>query len=104
MALDYMKVQAVDQGEYPTAIEAEDCIPGGSSIEVRDSSMASGGKYVAGMEGDANAAEDINKYLEIRYNAPQAGVYELQVFQSNNDICGTHSYNTKIMTNMHPSR
>ena len=97
MALDYMKVQAVDQGEYPTAIEAEDCIPGGSSIEVRDSSMASGGKYVAGMEGDANAAEDINKYLEIRYNAPQAGVYELQVFQSNNDICGTHSYNTKII-------
>lgn len=100
-ALDYLKVQRVPENvlEEGTAvvIEAEACIPEGSSIEVKNSKGASAGKYVVGFEGDENAALDKNKYLEFTYDAPQEGIYELQVFQSNDDICGTHWYNIKII-------
>lgn len=96
-ALDYMQVMAVQADENYTSIEAEDCIPDGSAIQTAQSAGASGGSYVVGMEGDKNAAEDINKYLEITYTASAAGTYQMRIFQSNNDICGEHSYNTKII-------
>ncbi len=96
-ALDYMQVMAVQADENYISIEAEDCIPDGSAIQTAQSAGASGGSYVVGMEGDKNAAEDINKYLEITYTASAAGTYQMRIFQSNNDICGEHSYNTKII-------
>lgn len=99
-ALDYMQIQAVtplDNSVYETAIEAEDCIPAGSSIQTAASTGASGGRYVVGMEGAPLAETDVNKYLEFKYTAAQAGVYQMRIYQSNNDICGTHWYNTKII-------
>ncbi|MEY8515518.1 bacterial Ig-like domain-containing protein [Lachnospiraceae bacterium 29-84] len=99
-ALDYMQVQETGKKSlavYETAIEAEDCIPANSAIQIGRSGGASGGKYVVGMKGDPRAAQDADKYLEMKYNAPQAGVYQMRVYQSNNDICGTHWYNTKII-------
>lgn len=99
-ALDYMQVRQVPARNnrlHETVIEAEDCIPDGSSIQTASSMGASGGRYVVGMEGSADAEADVNKYLEIKYHAPTAGIYQLRIFQSNNDICGTHWYNTKII-------
>ncbi len=99
--VDYLKIQAIPEaalGEYkPVVIEAEDCIPTGSSIQIAKSEGASDGTYVIGFEGDENAENDKDKYLEFTYNAPKAGSYELRIFQSNDDICGTHNYNIKII-------
>ena len=101
ISLDYLKVQEVPEDVLTegkaVVIEAEECIPEGSAIEVKDSEGASAGKYVVGYEGDVNAASDKNKYLEFTYDAPAEGIYELQMFQSNDDICGSHSYNIKII-------
>ncbi len=99
-ALDYMQVRQVPARYnrlHETVIEAEDCIPAGSSIKTASSTGASSGRYVVGMEGSADAESDVNKYLEIKYRAPSAGIYQMRIFQSNNDICGTHWYNTKII-------
>ena len=49
------------------------------------------------MSGDASAAEDADKYLEFTYTADEAGVYAMQIFHSNDEIFGTHGYNTKII-------
>ncbi len=99
--VDYLKIQAILEealGEFkPTVIEAEDCISANSAIEIAKSDGASDGTYVIGFEGDGNAENDKDKYLEFTYDAPKAGSYELRVFQSNDDICGTHTYNIKII-------
>lgn len=101
IALDYMNVKEVKDEELgvyrSTIIEAEDCIPVNSQIKIASSSGASNGKYVVGMKGASSAARDRNKYLEIQYEAPADGTYELQAYQSNGDICGDHTYNTKII-------
>ncbi len=36
-------------------------------------------------------------YLEFTYDAPAAGKYQMQVFHSNEDLAGSHSYNIKII-------
>lgn len=36
-------------------------------------------------------------YLEFDVEAPESGLYKMQVFQSNDDLCGTHNYNIKII-------
>jgi len=101
IALDYMKVVEVFDAELAegtrTEIEAEDCIPLGATTSVKESEGASAGAYVVGMEGAADAGDDKNKYLEFTYDAKQDGIYALALFQSNNDICGSHSYNIKII-------
>ncbi|MGM9936216.1 MAG: LamG-like jellyroll fold domain-containing protein [Candidatus Ornithomonoglobus sp.] len=51
--------------------------------------------YVADMPGSGDARE--NNYLEITAAVPRDGLYKMRVFQSNNDLCGTHSYNIKII-------
>lgn len=55
--------------------------------------------YVVGrsLSGDENAENDVDKYLEFEVSVPDAGVYALQLFHSNDEIFGTHGYNTKII-------
>lgn len=59
----------------------------------------SGTEYVVGrsLSGDKNAADDPDKYLEFTYHADEAGIYAMQIFHSNDEIFGTHGYNTKII-------
>ncbi|MFA9462693.1 MAG: bacterial Ig-like domain-containing protein [Velocimicrobium sp.] len=103
VSLDYLRLKEIPdslltQDAKATLIEAEDCIPEGAEfIAIGNSKGASSGKYVVGLEGDEDAASDRNKYLEFEYNALGEGAYSLQVFQSNDEICGSHSYNTKII-------
>ena len=56
-------------------------------------------QYVVGrsLTGSPDAAGDVNKYLEFKVTAAAAGTYAMQVFESNDEIFGTHSYNTKII-------
>ncbi len=99
--LDYMKLSEVFDQELEAGtvqkIEAESAVLDGSSIAVKNSEGASGGAYIEGMKGDAQAADDKNKYLEFAYQAPEDGTYAMRIFQSNDDICGSHSYNIKII-------
>ncbi|MBE5928775.1 MAG: hypothetical protein E7267_05330 [Lachnospiraceae bacterium] len=55
--------------------------------------------YVVGrsLTGDENAENDVNKYLEFEVDVPAAGRYAMQLFHSNDEIFGTHGYNTKII-------
>lgn len=55
--------------------------------------------YVVGrsLTGDENAESDVNKYLEFEIEVPEAGKYAMQIFHSNDEIFGTHGYNTKII-------
>ncbi len=55
--------------------------------------------YVVGrsLTGDENAESDVNKYLEFEVDVPEAGRYAMQLFHSNDEIFGTHGYNTKII-------
>lgn len=55
--------------------------------------------YVVGrsLSGDENAENDIDKYLEFEIEVPAAGKYAMQLFHSNDEIFGTHGYNTKII-------
>lgn len=93
--LDYMRVRALDSQNSSTTIEAEDAIPAemAGSVKVAESAGASGGKYVEGMEGSYENPD----YLEFTYNAPAAGKYQMQVFHSNEDLAGSHTYNIKII-------
>lgn len=103
LALDYLRVNALEKTEevaaHTTTIEAEDSVPKEAAdlIEIGTSAGASGNKYVKGLDGDAKAQTTIGKYLEFVYDAPEAGTYQMQVFQSNDEICGEHSYNTKVI-------
>ena len=95
IALDYLRVRALDAQDDSTTIEAENAIPAAMTdkIEVAESTGASNGKYVVGMEG---AYEDAD-YLEFTYDAPAAGEYEMQIFHSNNDMSDGHYQSFKIM-------
>ncbi len=55
--------------------------------------------YVVGrsLSGDENAENDVDKYLEFEVSVPEAGRYAMQLFHSNDEIFGTHGYNTKII-------
>lgn len=46
------------------------------------------------MEGMKGSYKDPD-YLEFTYQAPAAGKYQMQVFHSNEDLAGSHSYNIK---------
>ncbi len=99
-ALDYMQIQEIPKENkegLDISIEAESCVTEGSGIEVGESTGASGGKYVVGMPGAEDAENQKDKCLTFTFDAPAAGTYQMQIFQSNNDICGEHSYNTKII-------
>ena len=100
IALDYLQVKQLSQEEtdgLTWAIEAEDCIPAGADIKVGASAGASGNKYVTSLAGAKDARTTPGKYLEFTYTAPAEGDYQMQVFQSNDELCGSHGYNTKII-------
>lgn len=93
-AVDYLRVRQPDAQNHPTTIEAEDATLSGG-VSVADSEGASGGKYVVGMPGAYT--EEGREYLEFTYDAPSAGKYQMQVFHSNEDLAGSHSYNIKAI-------
>lgn len=55
-----------------------------------ETAALNGTVYVSEMNADG-------QYLEFKYNAPADGRYQMTVYHSNNDLCGTHSYNIKIV-------
>lgn len=70
--------------------------------KIADSGLTPDGEqvsYVVGrsLSGDENAENDVDKYLEFEVTVPNAGRYAMQLFHSNDEIFGTHSYNTKII-------
>ncbi len=83
IALDHMRV--IKSGRQPSVtIEAEDAQ----------------GKFETAKSGNITYVTEMRAndgYLEFKVNAEEAGDYRVQVFQSNNDLCGTHSYNIKII-------
>lgn len=86
-SVDYMRVVWANQ-DNSRIFEAEDAE---GSFET---AVAAGGEvYVTEMAG----AEDPDSYMELTVTAAEAGLYKMQVFQSNNDLCGTHDYNIKII-------
>ncbi len=83
-AVDYMRVFKIED-DLSETYEAEDG-------EGNFKTVTSGGRtYV--MEMLAGGEE----YLLLTVNAPRDGKYKMQVFQSNNDLCGSHNYNIKII-------
>lgn len=70
--------------------------------KISDSGLTPDGEqvsYVVGrsLSGDENAENDVDKYLEFEVSVPNAGIYAMQLFHSNDEIFGTHGYNTKII-------
>lgn len=92
-AIDYLRVRETGDSTNSTTIEAENAIPESMQgrIQTAQSSGASGGTYVASIPG----AYQNPAYLEFKYTAPAAGKYQMQVFHSNEDLAGSHSYNIK---------
>ena len=92
-AIDYLRVRETGDSANSTTIEAESAIPESMQgrIQTAQSSGASRGTYVASIPG----AYADPAYLEFKYNAPAAGSYQMQVFHSNEDLAGSHSYNIK---------
>ena len=92
-AIDYLRVRETGDSTNSTTIEAESAIPESMQgrIQTAQSSGASGGTYVASIPG----AYADPAYLKFKYNAPAAGSYQMQVFHSNEDLAGSHSYNIK---------
>ena len=94
-AIDYLRVRETGDSANSTTIEAESAIPESMKdrVQTAQSSGASNGEYVVGMQG----AYENPAYLEFKYNAPAAGKYQMQVFHSNEDLAGSHSYNIKVI-------
>lgn len=92
--VDYLRVRALDEQTHSTTIEAESATLS-EGVRVAESAGASGGQYVVGMPGSYTEAG--RQYLEFTYNAPSAGKYQMQVFHSNEDLAGSHSYNIKAI-------
>lgn len=44
-----------------------------------------------------SAKDTEGQYIEFKYDAPSDGKYALSIFHSNDELCGEHPYNTKII-------
>lgn len=58
------------------------------------------GSFSTAESGDTVYVKEMNaegEYLEFSCNADAEGLYKLTIFHSNNDLCGTHTYNIKIV-------
>ncbi len=81
--LDCMRV--FESGlDLTETVEAED------ADGVFSTSESDGVVYVSEMDADG-------EYLEFHVNTDRAGLYKLGFSYSNDDLCGTHSYNIKIV-------
>ncbi len=89
-AIDYMQVIQSDSNQS-VVYEAEDAR---GSFTVTESGDA---VYVTPLQGSSNAHSTEGQYFELNVTAPESGLYKMQVFQSNDELCGTHSYNIKII-------
>lgn len=91
--MDYMKLTEMKDGDsLSVKYEAED------GLGVEQTAVARGNEvYVPEMLGSKNARDTKGEYIELTINAPAAGEYRMQVFQSNDDLCGSHFYNIKII-------
>ena len=92
--VDCMYVEKSDN-DYSVTVEAES---GKGGFETAYSEYAEA-EYVKGIiaEADENKRDSEEKYLEINVSVDKAGLYNMQVYQSNDDLCGTHWYNIKII-------
>ncbi len=88
--IDYMRV-IYSGTDLSQSFEAED------SSGFFDTYTSNSTTYVTPLLGDENAYKTDGKYLEFKVTAPEKGLYMMQVFQSNDELCGTHSYNIKII-------
>lgn len=86
--IDYMAVIASDTDQSVT-YEAEDAT---GNFKTQTSK---GVTYTLPLQGGENSRE--TDYIELSVTADEEGLYKMQVFQSNNELCGTHSYNIKII-------
>ncbi|SFO28468.1 Concanavalin A-like lectin/glucanases superfamily protein [Pseudobutyrivibrio sp. UC1225] len=91
LAVDKLTVAKVDDKNIDT-VEAEDGKLIGN-VEIGTNDVASNGKYVQ----EILASEDAENALEITYDAPVTGVYEMVVYQSNKELFGSHSYNAQMV-------
>ncbi|MBR5536064.1 MAG: Ig-like domain-containing protein [Clostridia bacterium] len=89
-AIDYMRVTASGT-DLSETYEAEASQGTFSTLTNSDAT------YVTPLLGSTNAHQTEGKYIELKVNAPEEGLYRMQVFQSNDELCGTHSYNIKII-------
>ncbi len=92
IALDSVTVSKKESGTNTTSIEAEDCQLEGDT-KVKENTYASGGKYVAGIPADSKK----KNCLKIKYQAKEAGIYQMTVYQSNAELFGNHSYNAQMV-------
>ena len=92
LAVDTLTAEWAENQEGTTIIEAEDCETTGNVI-VKENSNASGGKYVEGILAD----KDAKNALVVKYNAPVEGNYEFAVYQSNEELFGSHDYNAQMV-------
>ncbi len=92
--VDCMYVDVSDV-ENSVTVEAES---GSGTFDVKYSEFAEA-DYVEGIIAEADEAkrDEKGRYLEIKVNVSEAGLYNMQVFQSNDDLCGTHWYNIKVI-------
>ncbi len=88
--LDYMRVVKSSKN-LSLVCEAEDASGTFTTLQNGETS------YIAPLAGDENAHLIDGKYIDLKVNVHSDGLYKMQVFQSNNDLCGTHSYNIKII-------
>lgn len=91
-AMDTITVSKKENGTLTTPIEAEDCTFSGE-VQIKENPYTSGGKYVAGIQGDSEKAN----CLTVSYHAEQAGTYQMAVYQSNQELFGNHSYNAQMV-------
>lgn len=63
------------------------------AVETASNSQASNGTYVK----EIKASENAENALVIDYNAPEDGVYQLVVYQSNKELFGSHAYNAQMI-------
>lgn len=89
-AVDYMRVVA-SGSDLSILHQAEDAT---GTFTTAESGKTT---YIKPLSGNEKAYETDGQFIEISVTAPEEGLYKMQVFHSNNDLCGTHSYNIKII-------
>lgn len=88
--LDYMRI--INSGcDFSICCEAEDAY-GNFSTQTNGEC-----EYVLPLPASSHAYSEDGKFLELSVSVSQSGLYKMQVFQSNDELCGTHSYNIKII-------